>query len=197
MIGSLTGTVADVRPGGSAGGEVEIDVAGVGYVVLVPGSLMAGLTVGETVRLVTHQVVREDSITLYGFAGPDHKEMFRHLLGVTGVGPKVGLTLLSAMDPEALTRAVASGDIDALTAVPGVGKRGAQRMILELKEKLGASVEVAPAAGSRLAEVREALVGLGYTPAEARQALDRITETGPDRTVEELVRAALKELSRV
>lgn len=196
MISSLTGTIADLRPVNSAG-EVEIDVGGVGYLVLVPASVVSSLKVGEAVRLVAHLVVREDSMTLYGFDSTGQREMFRHLIGVTGVGPKLALAVLSVLDPEALSRAVASGDIDAITIVPGVGKRGAERMILELKEKLGAAAEVAPRSGSKVAEVREALIGLGYTPAEAREALEAISASTSEAPVEELVKAALRELARV
>jgi Holliday junction DNA helicase RuvA len=196
MIGSLTGTVAEVRPSGS-GGEIELDVGGVGYLVMVPTSLLAELRVGETIRLMTHMVVREDSMTLYGFSEPDRRQMFMHLLGVSGVGPKLARAMLSAMDPLALARAVASGDVGALTSVPGVGKRGAERMILELKEKLAGPAEIASGSGSKVSEVREALVGLGYTPAEAREALDHIGAAASEASVEDLVRAALKELSRV
>lgn len=197
MIGSLTGTIAEVRPAGSGAGEIEIDVGGVGYLVFIPTSLLASTRVGETLRLLTHMVVREDSMTLFGFATSEQGEAFRTLLGVTGVGPKLALAVISAMDVGALSTAVASGDVDALTAVPGVGKRVAERMILELKTKLAMPVDLASGAGSKVAEVREALVGLGYTPAEAREAIDAIAAAGSDRTVEELVKAALKELSRV
>lgn len=195
MIGSLTGTIADLRAL-AAGGEAEIDVAGVGYQVFLPSPVLSGLRVGSEVRLVTHLVVREDSMTLYGFADSEQRETFRHLLGVTGVGPKLALTVLCALAPGALARAVASGDLDALTSIPGIGKRGAQRMVLELKEKFAASAEIAPGSGSKVAEVREALGGLGYTPAEAREALDRIDAASSDAPVEELVRAALRELAR-
>lgn len=195
MIGSLTGTIADLRALGSAG-EIEIDVGGVGYQVFVSGRVLSDLRLGETVRLVTHLVVREDSMTVYGFMASDQREMFRHLLGVTGVGPKLALAVLSAFEPEGLARAVASADVDALTSIQGVGKRGAQRMVLELKEKLAASAEAVPVPGSKVAEVREALAGLGYSPAEAREALDRIDAATSDQPVTELVRAALKELAR-
>lgn len=196
MIASLTGTVADLRPAGAGGAEAELDVHGVGYQVFVPSRVAADLAVGKTVRLSTHLVTREDSMTIYGFAGSDQREMFRHLLGVTGVGPKLALAVLSAFEPEALARAVASADIDALTSVPGIAKRGAERLILELKEKLAASPDAILVAGSKLAEVRDALAGLGYSPAEAREALERIGAASSDQPVEELVRAALKELAR-
>lgn len=196
MIGALTGTIAEVRPSGSVG-EIEIDVGGVGYLVLVPSSLLANLRVGETIRLTTHMVVREDSMTLYGFSEPERRQMFMNLLSVSGVGPKLALAILSAMDPPSLARAVASGDVSALTTVPGVGKRSAERMILELKEKLGGPAEIALGSGSKLTEVRDALIGLGYSPAEAREALDHIGANSSDASVEDLVRAALKELSRV
>lgn len=200
MIGSLTGTIAEIRPLPPAGAEVEIDVGGVGYLTLVPGSLAGSVSVGSKVRVVTHLVVREDSMTIFGFTSNEQREMFRVLLGVTGVGPKLGLSILSALDVHELSRAVATGDLDVLTSIPGIGRRGAQRIVLELKERLSSALESASPAGDgrlgMLSEVREALTGLGYSPAEARDAIDRI-EAGPDAKVEDLVRAALKELSRV
>lgn len=187
MIASLSGRVAAVEDG-----AVVVDVGGVGYLVHVPVPLLADAGVGASFRLLTHLVVREDSMTLYGFADQPQRDIFRFLIGVTGVGAKLALALLSAFRPDELRRAVASEDVGALTGVPGIGKRTAQRIVLELKERLGAAAELR-AGGSKLSEVREALVGLGYAPAELRAVLDRIgTDEAP---VEELLKSALKELS--
>lgn len=189
MIASLSGTVQALEPG-----AVVVDVGGVGYLVHVPVPVMAGLTPGRRARLFTYLAVREDALTLYGFVTTDQRETFRGLTAVTGVGPRLALAVLSAIEPESLRRVVASGDVGALTGVPGIGKRTAERMILELKQRLGTPAEQALPAGGAVAEVREALVGLGYAPAEFRPVLDRIAG-GDGAPVEELLRSALKELA--
>ncbi len=192
MIAHLAGTVA------VAGlGEVVVDVAGVGYRVLVPpGEVRA--SVGEAVTLHTHLAVREDAMTLYGFVDPGARALFEVLLGVTGVGPKLALAAIGTLGVDGLRRAVVAEDVAALTVVPGVGKKGAQRMILELGERLGAG-EAAPSAVAGTAavgrdpraEVREALAGLGYAAGEVQSALEAAGEAGDP---EELLRRALKAL---
>ncbi|MEO7804648.1 MAG: Holliday junction branch migration protein RuvA [Actinomycetota bacterium] len=190
MISSLNGTVTQIGADG-----VEVEVAGVGYLVLAPTSAVAQWKVGGAARIITHMVVREDSMTLYGFESSPQRELFRTLITVTGVGPKLALSILSGIDAASLVRAVSGDDVDALTAVAGVGKRLAQRMILELKDKLATGTVSTSPAGSKVAQVREALVGLGYTQAELRGVLDRVGDEAVE--VEHMVRAALKELSRV
>ena len=128
----------------------------------------------------------------HGFRTADQRDLFQILLGVTGVGPKLALGVLSALEPSGLRSAVAAGDIDALTAVPGVGRRGAQRMLLELRDRLDIVVDEAAVPGSILGEVRAALSGLGYTPAELRGVVEGVAL--PDASVEDMVRAALKQL---
>ncbi|MEX2587432.1 MAG: Holliday junction branch migration protein RuvA [Actinomycetota bacterium] len=194
MISSVRGTVAEV--GHSA---VEIDVGGIGYLVQVPASTLAGLRLGEQVRLLTQMVVREDSMALYGFRDIEQRELFGCLTGVTGVGPRLALAVLGHLKPESLRRAISSADVAALTQVPGVGKRGAERMILELKDQLGIADAGGRPASSKVAEVREALVGLGYAPAELAEVLDGVAASeGADRAdVETLIKAALKALARV
>ncbi len=192
MIAHLAGTVA------VAGlGEVVVDVAGVGYRVLVPpGEVRA--SVGEAVTLHTHLAVREDAMTLYGFVDPGARALFEVLLGVTGVGPKLALAAIGTLGVDGLRRAVVAEDVAALTVVPGVGKKSAQRMILELGERLGAG-EAAPSAVAGTAavgrdpraEVREALAGLGYAAGEVQSALEAAGEAGDP---EELLRRALKAL---
>jgi holliday junction DNA helicase RuvA len=133
--------------------RVVIGVGGVGYDVLVPTSVIASLPpVGKTTRVHTRMVVREDSTTLYGFTGAQQRDLFDLLTGVTGVGPKVALAFLSVLSPTALTRAIVNGDAAALTVVPGVGKKVAQRVVLDLAEKLGGDAEL-PAEGP-IADVR-------------------------------------------
>ncbi len=190
MISSLSGAVAEITSG-----AVEIDVSGVGYLVQAPATTLFKLRPGQKVRLLTHMVVREDSMTLYGFAAAEERELFRCLIGVTGVGPKLALAVIGHLKPEALRRAVASGDVALLATVPGVGNRSAQRMVLELKEQLG-HLELGSSPGSpTLVEVREALLGLGYGPAEVAPVLDAVARD--DAGVEDMVKSALRALSRV
>jgi len=188
VIASLTGEVAEVSPAAAV-----VDVAGVGYLVHAPAPVLAGLGRGQHVRLLTHLVVREDSMTLYGFRTADQRELFQTLMGVTGVGPKLALAVLSVFEPLALRQAVATGDIDALTSVPGVGRRGAQRMLLELRDRLDVVIDESAVPGSALAEVREALAGLGYTPPELRGVAEGVAV--PGASVKDMVRAALQQLA--
>ena len=188
MIAALTGDVAEI-----AASSVVVDVAGVGYLVHLPSPVLAGLTRGKRVRLLTHLVVREDALSLYGFRTADQREVFLTLLGVSGVGPKLALAVLSVFEPDALRRAVAAGDAGALTSVPGIGRRGAQRMLLELRDRLEVTIDETAVPGSALAEVRAALEGLGYTPAELRGVIEGVAVAGA--SVEDMVRAALRRLA--
>jgi Holliday junction DNA helicase RuvA len=188
MISFLRGVIEE-----KAGTTVVLDVGGVGYDVLVPTSVLASLPpVGSTATLHTRMVVREDSMTLYGFAAIDERTLFDLLTGVTGVGPKVALSFLSSLQPEALRRVIAAGDADALTVVPGVGTKVAQRVVVDLREKLGGTDETVIT--GPLVDVREALVSLGLTPAEASQALAGLDPHG--REVEDLLREALQQVGR-
>jgi Holliday junction DNA helicase RuvA len=188
VIAFLEGEVAN-----KAGTLIVLDVNGVGYEVLVPASTVAKLpAVGKRTRVHTRMVVRDDSMTLFGFASTDERELFDLLVTVTGVGPKVALSFLSALSPEALRRAVASGDVAALTVVPGVGKKVAQRVVLDLKDKLGGDLIIVD---GPLSDVREALLALGLSPAEASEAMVGLTPNG-DRPVEDLLREALQHVGR-
>ncbi len=202
MIGSVAGTLVETYPDGAL-----VDVNGVGYRVLAPVSVLARLPgAGEKVRLHTHLHVREDALTLFGFTTAEERDVFEVLIGVNGIGPKGGLAVLSVYTPDALRRAILGEDLDALTLIPGVGKKTASRMILELKEKLGAGdSDLAPIAGSpavreALGEVRAALLQLGYTTTEAREAIERVaaakaTANGNGAAgVQAMLKAALKEL---
>ncbi len=188
MISFLEGELVS-----KSGPAVVISVAGVGYEVMVPTSVSAQLpAVGHQVRIHTRLVVREDSMTLYGFSGVEGRELFDMLVGVTGVGPKVALSFLSAMTPDAIRRAVVAGDSASLTVVPGVGKKVAQRVVLDLRDKLGAQGEMT--AEGPLADVREALLSLGLTPQEASEALAGVEPDGS--AVEDLLRDALRKVGR-
>ena len=175
---------------------IVIQVGGaVSLRVFVPATTLEHLPPsGQQVHLYTHLHVREDELTLYGFATEEARRLFEMLLGVAGVGPKVALGVLSALNPEAVALAIASGDVDALSAAPGVGRKTAGRIILELRGKLEQEwgpIAVATASPGQ-SDVLRALLALGYTPGEARQAL-----TGEDRAdlpLEERVRRALQRM---
>jgi Holliday junction DNA helicase RuvA len=191
MIGSLRGTVLDR----SIGGEVLVEVGGVGYRVAVPSGAVGVLEPGGPVFLFTHLVVREDALSLYGFPDREQRDTFEALMAANGVGPKLALAILSAFSPAALRRAVIEGDLDALTLVSGVGKRTAQRLLIELAAKLGTEAPEPVAAGgapSPRAELRAALEGLGYGAEEVRYVLDALPADGP---VEVLLKEALKLLA--
>jgi Holliday junction DNA helicase RuvA len=198
MIASLEGTLLEVLADGAV-----VDVGGVGYRVVMPPSALARLPArGKRARLHTSLQVREDSMTLYGFVTAEQRDLFEVLISVNGIGPKGAVAALSVHSPDAFRKALVAEDLDALTLIPGVGKKTAARMILELREKLalpgaegvpGAS----PARRAAMTEVRQALLGLGYTPAEARRALESVAEgNGHDEPVEDLLRRALKELAK-
>ena len=195
MIGSLRGTLID-RP---TTGELIVEVGGVGYRVAVPTSLSATIAgPGSPLFLHVHTHVREDAIVLYGFAHADERRCFEALIGAHGVGPSLALGILSSMSPAALSTAVLEDDVDMLCTVPGVGKKTAARLLLELKARLDLpSVAIDPpvggSAGAPRAEARAALAELGYGPEEIRAALDG---AGPADTVEQMVRSALRELAR-
>jgi Holliday junction DNA helicase RuvA len=189
MIGRLRGVVAEKSHDG-----VLLDVVGVGYEMAVPPRALVELPgIGDDAVLHTHLHVREDAMALFGFASEDQRDLFRLLLGISGVGPKVALAILGTMTPDDLRRAVLTDDAAALTAVPGIGKRSAQKLLLELRPKLELpDTELAPS-HSPLAEVRSALEGLGYQGDEIRVALAEL----PDgEEVEALLRQALQTLGR-
>lgn len=193
MIASLAGRVDRSSPG-----QVVVDVGGVGYRVDVPLSTYAALPgVGRECRLRVVTVVREDEIRLFGFATAEEEEFFGLLQGVTGVGPKLALKVLSGLSAGNLRAALAKGDLGVLTSVPGVGKRLAERLVVELRDKVGPAFEVpapSPAAGQAEADALEALTALGYPPKVARRALEGARKTGAG-AVEDLVREALRGLA--
>jgi Holliday junction DNA helicase RuvA len=189
MIAFLDGDVAE-----KAANRVVIAVQGVGYDVLVPTSVLADLPpVGRTIRVHTRMVVRDDGITLYGFATPDQRTLFDLLTGVTGVGPKVAIAFLSTLTTDALRRAIIEGDVAALSATPGVGRKLAQRVVVDLRDRLGGGSEAIEATGP-LVDVREALLSLGLTQQEAADALTGIDVE--EREVEDLLREALQRVGR-
>jgi len=173
--------------------SVIIDVQGLGYEVAVTPRTLAGLpAVGEHVVLHTHLYVREDQLALFGFDSHADKELFSTLLGVSGVGPRVAMAILATLTYEQLRVAVASDDVAALTQVPGIGQRSAQKLLLELQPKFDVT-DVRIEASGPLAEVREALSGLGYAPEEIRGTLADMPD---DLSVEEMLRRSLRELGK-
>ena len=188
MIARLRGRLAGRRADG-----IVLDVGGVGYLVHATPSVLRRADPGAEVTVETHLHVREDALQLYGFAEPAERELFAELLTVSGVGPKVALAIVSGSPPEELRRAIALEDTARFQAIPGIGKKTAQRVVLELKEKLGlAGDEIAagPAPARPHLLAREALLELGYSVAEAEQAL---AATDPEASPEERVRQALKQ----
>lgn len=195
MIASVRGEVLEI-----ALDHAVIEAAGVGYKIMATPSTLAPLRRGAEARLITAMIVREDSQTLYGFADGDARNLFLTLLGVSGVGPKIALATLAVYDAAALRQALADGDVAALTRVPGIGKRGAERMVLELRDKIGATPGgggVAPAGplGIR-GPVVEALVGLGFAAKQAEEACDKVLANDPEATTSSALRAALSMLGK-
>jgi Holliday junction DNA helicase RuvA len=186
MISFLEGEVAE-----KAGARIVLDVGGVGYDLQVPTSTLSSLPpVGRRVRVQTRMIVRDDAMLLYGFGSADERELFDLLTGVTGVGPKVALAFLSTLTPTAIRRAVVTGDVGALTVVPGVGKKVAQRVVLDLRDRLGGEGDIV--FEGPLADVRDALLSLGLTPQEASGAMSGLEADG--RAVDELLKAALHQV---
>ena len=213
MISHLAGTVAAVLPEGAV-----IEVGGVGLLVQCTPGTLATLRTGERARVATSLVVREDALTLFGFATDDERDVFVLLQTASGIGPRLALAMLAVFTPDALRRAVLSEDVTALTRVPGIGRKGAQRIVLELAGRLGApgtgspgdgvgAVPSRPAGPAWREQVRAGLVNLGWQAREAEQAIaaveadladgngpDGLGGDGDDAAV--MLRAALRKLSR-
>ena len=191
MIGFLSGTVGGRRAEG-----LFLDVNGVGYELQCSASTLASLPPdGGKVRLWTHLHVREDVLALYGFATEAEQRMFEALIGVSGVGPKVALQMCSAFSVEAFRRALVTDDVAAISSVPGIGKKTAQRILLDLKEKLSLpDLAVVGSQPDTLSKARSALENLGYSPGEVRVALGEVDVDGDD-SVEGVVKSALRVLA--
>jgi Holliday junction DNA helicase RuvA len=196
MITFLKGTLTDALPT-----QAVIDVNGVGYEVLIPLSSFEKLPeLGQAVTLKTQLVVREDSQTLYGFATDNERELFKMIQSVGGIGPRLALNVLSGMNVASFKGAISAGDVKRLSSINGIGKKTAERMVLELKDKIGPVTGTTAAPGQVLAprdktiaDAAAALEALGTKPAEAQKAAQAAQAMlGPQAAVEELVRAALK-----
>jgi Holliday junction DNA helicase RuvA len=191
MIGKLTGTLAEKNPP-----QVLVDCHGVGYEVDVPMSTFYNLPgVGEKVALLTHFVVREDAQILYGFGTGGEREAFRQLIKISGVGPRTALAVLSGMSVGDIAQAVTTQDAGRLVKVPGIGKKTAERLLLELKGKIGADLGHTPGTlvSEAQADILQALVALGYSDKEAQAALKPLPK---DVSVSEGIKQALKALAR-
>ena len=203
MIGRIRGVLALKQPP-----DILVEVGGVGYEIQVPMTTLFQLPeVGENVSLVTHFVVREDAQLLYGFIDERDRHLFRQLIRVSGVGPKLGLTILSGMDANSFARCVQRDDIASLVALPGVGKKTAERLLIEMRDKLkdwlvqagdGSTSAEATAIKPRVdivADAEGALITLGYKPADASRMVAAVNEDSIDDS-EELIRRALKSMVR-
>lgn len=197
MYAYVSGTLADKKPT-----EAVIEAGGVGYRLLIPASSFERLpAVGQPAKLVTSFVVRDDALTLYGFASGPERTTFETLTGVSGVGPKLALAALSAMSPSELRDTVVAGDTAMLTRVPGIGKRTAERLIVELRDKFAGMDGLEPAgalggddASEARADARSGLEALGLSRAEAEKRLRKVLRAHPGtRSAEDLIRLALRE----
>jgi holliday junction DNA helicase RuvA len=202
VIAHLRGRIFDKHPN-----RIVVDVNGVGYEVFVPLSTFYGLgEPGAELSLRIHTHVREDALTLYGFATLLEQELFERLIGVSGIGPKVALAVLSGIEPQELMRAIERADLARLTAIPGVGKKTSERIVLELKDRLPRAPIAAAAAGGAAADapvmrddVLSALVNLGYHRPLAEKAVDAAIKTvgpSPDAGFERVLKTALRELAK-
>lgn len=199
MIAHLRGRISEKHPN-----RVVVDVNGVGYDVFVPLSTFYGLgEPGGSVALRIHTHVREDALALYGFATPLEQDLFERLIGVSGIGPKLALAVLSGIEPADLMRAIERGDVARLTSIPGVGKKTSERIVLELKDRLPTARTIAAADGNVPAEsasvrddVLSALLNLGYHRPLAEKAVASALTSAPDEGFERILKQALRELAR-
>ncbi|MEW6567221.1 MAG: Holliday junction branch migration protein RuvA [Chloroflexota bacterium] len=191
MISTLRGVLQRAAPG-----EIVLEVGGVGYQVAVPTSVLEQLPeVGQTLFLYTRMVVREDSLSLYGFESQEQRHLFDLLLQVGGVGPRLALAVLSHVSPELLRASVGNGQPEALTRVPGIGRKTAEKIIFYLRDKLEKAEGIRPALSGLDTEVLQALTSLGYSLGEAQAAVQSIPDDTP-LDVEERVRHALRYFAR-
>lgn len=194
MIAHLRGSVATVSLNSAV-----LDLQGVGYHVMCTPSTIADLRIGQEATLWTSMVVREDSMTLYGFADAEERDMFELVQTASGVGPKVAQAMLAVLPPERLRTAIASADHATLTKVPGIGRKGAERIVVELKDRVGAvaASAAAPAAAGWRDQVHEALVGLGWSAKDADAAINRVADgVGDDPDISTVLRDALRSMDR-
>ncbi|MET4049946.1 Holliday junction DNA helicase RuvA [Rhodococcus sp. 1163] len=200
MISSISGEVLDI-----ALDHVVIEASGVGYRINATPDTLGTLSRGSASRLLTTMIVREDSMTLYGFSDSESRELFSLLLSVSGVGPRIAMATLAVLDPQSLRTALADSNVAALTRVPGIGKRGAERMIVELRDKVDAIVAagnttIVQSGPGTVNSVRdqivEALTGLGFPAKQAEDATDSVLVESPDASTSAALRSALAYLGK-
>ncbi|MFI6099741.1 Holliday junction branch migration protein RuvA [Lentzea sp. NPDC051213] len=192
MISSLRGQVQHVGLD-----HAVVEVGGVGFAVQATPTTLASLRRGEETQLATTLVVREDSLTLFGFADADARELFSLLQTVSGIGPRLALATLAVLEPDKLRHALAEGNITVLTQVPGIGKKGAERLIIELRDKVGAlPAPTTPAHSQTRDHVVEALLGLGFPAKSAEATVDGVLAANPDQSTSAVLRRALATLGR-
>jgi Holliday junction DNA helicase RuvA len=197
VIAHLSGTLLDKQLQ-----RLVVDVGGVGYDVQVPLSTFYAVgDVGARVALRIHTHVREDALQLFGFATPLEQSLFERLIAISGIGPRVALAVLSGIEPESLVRAIRDADLGRLTSIPGVGKKTAERLVVEMRDRLPKMAETIPpgvssAADDLRSDVLSALANLGYQRAAAERGLERVLTTSDSRDFEDVLRAILKDLAR-
>ncbi len=194
MIAHVRGPVAAVTLTSAV-----IDVGGVGMQIMCAPGTIATLRLGQEVQLSTSMVVREDSLTIFGFATPDERDMFELVQTASGVGPKVAQAMLAVLEPDRLRQAIGQSDLATLTSVPGIGRKGAERIVLELKGRVGVTTTMAAGAPAWRAQVHEALLGLGWSARDADAALDGVAAelpAGAMPDVSTILRDALRSLAR-
>jgi Holliday junction DNA helicase RuvA len=202
VIASVRGPVLEIGLD-----HAVVEVGGVGLAVFCTPATLAGLRRGTETRLSTTLIVREESLTLFGFADADERELFLLLQTVSGIGPRLALATIAVLEPDVLRRALHDGDLATLTRIPGVGRKSAERLVVELRDKVVVAPSAAPAAGAPVPvagngaspvreQVVEALVGLGFTLKPAEQAVDAVLADKPEAEASQLLRAALAGLGR-
>ena len=194
MIAHVRGTVAAVTLSSAV-----VDVGGVGMQVMCTPGTIATLRIGQQTQLSTSMVVREDSLTIFGFATPDERDMFELVQTASGVGPKVAQAMIAVLDPDRLRQAIGQGDLTTLTSVPGIGRKGAERIVLELKDKVGITTTAAAGAPAWRGQVHEALLGLGWSVRDAEAALESVAAdvpAGVTPDVSTILRDALRSLAK-
>ncbi|WP_407307912.1 Holliday junction branch migration protein RuvA [Desulfosporosinus sp. SB140] len=198
MIGMLRGTVWEIQSE-----RLVLDVHGTGYLLNVPNGLLSKAFSGQELVVYTHVMIRDDDLSIYGFSSLEEKQLFLEMLSVSGIGPRAAISLLSTFGAVQIESAIVSENINILTKVPGIGKKTAQRLILELKEKfkghssltLGDEQFSAPTSSNNQSEALQTLLALGFGLDEARQALGHVRKDGENLTIEEQVKKALRMLA--
>jgi Holliday junction DNA helicase RuvA len=193
MYEFIRGAVADLNPA-----SVVVDTGGIGYFINISLNTYSKISGKQEIKLLIHQVVREDAHVLYGFAERQERDLFRNLISVSGVGASTAIMMLSSLNPDEISAAVATGDVDVLKAVKGIGAKTAQRIIIDLKDKLGkmpdsGQILISPDNTLRN-EALSALVMLGFAKKDADKAVSKIIKDDPEATVERVIKTALKRL---